>query len=393
MGKVALPIGGVKYFHTYNVDPILKTDNAHYLKVGFVLVGEQDEYPEAFRQLGSNDLLTYGSEYLRPLASDLNDIVSSTDYADPNNYAPVKWARYLNGNLVIATLNSVWGASTTDSSFRLYGKNTDGAFTRLYVSTIGNNYPPVSVTVLKKRGWLISTGTYGASMLSKNEGETWASITDSYGFCGVHEVGEELYGYNNNGIRFSSTDGVTWTNRASIFSGVSNVYAVCYAGGKFFAVTNSGLLTSIDGITFTGPYISTGLSSYSHKSDMLVHGHAGYLLLGANGLAVSSDGSSWTTVPGYNSIPFSAAVYVDGTYIVVGSDSRILTSTDLLSWNTIQGGGGVLTTYNHVSANSNGMVLISGQNGEILTLSKNAVPFLNYPSPSSGEFTPYMRIK
>ena len=155
MGKVTVPIGGVKYFHTYNTDPILKTDNAHYLKVGFVLVGEQDEYPEAFKQLGSNDLLTYGSEYLRPLTSVLNDIVSSTA-ADPNNYAPVKWARYLNGNLVIATLNTTYSASVTDSYLRLYNKTSGGTLTNIYSTGSGDSYPPVAVTVLKKRGWYLS---------------------------------------------------------------------------------------------------------------------------------------------------------------------------------------------------------------------------------------------
>jgi hypothetical protein len=153
-------------------------------------------------------------------------------------------------------------------------------------------------------------------------------------------------------LAFTSTDGVTWTQRnTSLGSGCGSCgelfLGVAYAGGSFYALGNSdSILRSSDGVTWTqvmaptgrglpGQGISTGLGAVTYGESLFVAAGGPYLAMFS-----SSDGSTWTSrhvsgcCGGNNaSIAFGSWTTPSaGSAFVVAAENTVHTSTDGVTW-------------------------------------------------------------
>jgi hypothetical protein len=133
----------------------------------------------------------------------------------------------------------------------------------------------------------------------------------------------------------SSTDGITWTERAD-FTGQEGKFAV-YASdqvtAKYVAGGHGGTLyTSTDAITWT----TRTLASATGDNRGLAYGNSVYVLCGASGkIDSSTNGVTWTTrTSGVVSQLNSAAYGANATdkYVVVGLSGVIRSSTDGITW-------------------------------------------------------------
>lgn len=135
------------------------------------------------------------------------------------------------------------------------------------------------------------------------------------------------------GLIVTSSDGQNWTARTS---GVgTNLYnEIHFENGTFFMVTNNGILSSTDGITWTLGSVS-GLNSYVGYSDFS-YGNGAYVLTDRPGNKVwkSTDGVNWTNISssfsGLSS-PNSVA-YGNGIFVVTDDNQKLWVSADGDSW-------------------------------------------------------------
>ncbi len=96
----------------------------------------------------------------------------------------------------------------------------------------------------------------------------------------------------SNGIS-SSTDGITWTKRASAGTNNFNLSRVVFAGGIFLTMVNSGVLyTSSDGTTWTSQ-TPNNVNSFLAGA---AYGNGIWSVMAGSGLLWSSpDGTTWTS--------------------------------------------------------------------------------------------------
>jgi hypothetical protein len=121
---------------------------------------------------------------------------------------------------------------------------------------------------------------------------------------------------------FTSTDGITWTNR-SVTASFNDVF---YANSLFVAVGGSAIYTSTDGITWTLRF-STG-TYYS-----VTYGNSLYVAVGASGaLATSSDGITWTDRQITNFTNINAVIWNGTSFYAVAESGYFATSANGTSW-------------------------------------------------------------
>jgi hypothetical protein len=227
-----------------------------------------------------------------------------------------------------------------------FGYSTDGTtFNTINPSTAGNNVNSVAVsgnTMLAACDFPNGGGATATYMYSTNNGDSWANgtlpVSGQWGVAltngttwiqalkttGANNVrsnttlggasagwtarsagsaSNDWYGgaYGNGrfvltstgGLIYSSTDGATWTQRAS---GSGTLFVCSYLGNKFFTHdTNSsgtGYLYSTDGETWTSGNVNTNGATGNWAFGYLL---GTYYAVTANGkVNVSSDGITWT---------------------------------------------------------------------------------------------------
>ena len=188
------------------------------------------------------------------------------------------------------------------------------------------------IIFLESSGDNLFAGTVSGVYFSKDNGETWTYIYESYFQWHVNDllaVGTDLYIAINNGKTFKSgDDGVTWTE--ILFNESFTVTSFQYAGNKIFVTGNqndSGLFT-IDpatGLTSKVPgldYVRTIASSTSK------------LFVGTNfhGLLVSSDnGATWTKD---TRIPDNGLVEVgaSGSTVMAMGSAKLISLDEGATW-------------------------------------------------------------
>lgn len=195
----------------------------------------------------------------------------------------------------------------------------------------------------------------------------------------------------------SSDDGLSWSLDAT-FSGAL-FYDVAYGNGVFLAaeIADGKVFTSPDGKlwsqTTTLPNYVTTVAYFPDQALFFAGGQAGYIiasddainwtnkasgttrniskirLLNERLVAVcsggtilhSTDGNTWSvvTVPGFSG-GFNDVAFKDGTYVAVGINGAIYTSTNLATWTPRT--SGVSTNLNGVVAGATGFMVV-GSNG------------------------------
>jgi hypothetical protein len=142
--------------------------------------------------------------------------------------------------------------------------------------------------------------------------------------------------YDAAGVRslaFTSTDGITWTERPT----ASRAWkSVAYGNGLFVAVGDHTIDTSSDGITWTRrtPYLYCQLQGIAYGNGMFVTVGMWADDRGASYQCVqtSRDGVNWTGAGAPTSVPLRSIAFGSGQFVMVGDDGLIFTSADAVAW-------------------------------------------------------------
>jgi hypothetical protein len=130
------------------------------------------------------------------------------------------------------------------------------------------------------------------------------------------------------GLLYTSTDGVTWTQRAS---GTNEwIVGVAYGNNQFVAVGDNGrILRSSDGILWT--YAANEGTIF--RLNGVIYGGDRWVAVGENGVIVTStDANTWSPVLSGTTRFLHGLAYYEGCFIATGGSGTILSSSDGLTW-------------------------------------------------------------
>jgi hypothetical protein len=186
-----------------------------------------------------------------------------------------------------------------------------------------------------------SNGGAPALFSSSDSGVTWTRrINDDASGAHISGVakGATVYlavgGDGNTPATWLSTNGTTWTKSTlAAFTNSASFSGVAFGNGLFVATddSNGTVYTSTDGITWTDRNVtSSGLSAVGYANSVFV-------AVGANAVVVSPDGMSWTPESDPNGNHGYAVTYGAGTWLDVGNTglggpAEMIVSTDVVNW-------------------------------------------------------------
>jgi len=241
-------------------------------------------------------------------------------------------------------------------------------------------------------------------VMSSPDGVTWKEET--LGQIGILEsviwAENQFVAVGGNGI-LTSPDGITWTQRVSgyLYSVTRTGTQLVAVGSSIIAVNNEStdtglILTSPDGISWTPrgtrTITSGGVLSVVWTGNQLVARG------GATGIVTSSDGITWTSINNNSGVLF----YLNwtGTQIIgVGLDSLVETSPDGINWtvrysaardtdNSLDLNALVFTGSEYVAVGESGLIMTSPQSiTSIQSISPLQNSFSLHLSPSLLSFT------
>ena len=169
-------------------------------------------------------------------------------------------------------------------------------------------------------------GGYGVSCTS-SDGTTWSTFTnlpDSTQLLGV-TYGEGIFvavgSQANGGILYTSSNGSTWVQQR-IPPVLSQVYKVTYGNGTFVAIASSNyvIISTDGGITWN--LVDLRLQGQPSGIRFLtVKFNNGIFLLGGYNetLLTSTDGTTWTQIPGGSDNLVYCSAYGNGTFVIFDS--------------------------------------------------------------------------
>jgi hypothetical protein len=179
-------------------------------------------------------------------------------------------------------------------------------------------------------GMFVTVGYYGMVESSPDGYPTnWVAQTsyiiynDEYYNAGAWN-GTNFVVVGTAGAVVTSTDGITWTSRASAVV-TTPLRGVGYGRGMFVAVGDSGVIvTSSD----NGTNWAVQSSPLANKLKGIAYGADTFVATGDAGVVLTSpDGTNWTFQTSGASVSLSVA-YNAGTFVAVGASGVILTSVD-----------------------------------------------------------------
>ncbi len=184
---------------------------------------------------------------------------------------------------------------------------------------------------------------------SSQTGLTWTRSTTVAGNLGaVAGSGTTWVGVGGAGMIRTSVDGLTWTSVSSPTT--KDLRDVAWTGSQFVVVGREGIiLTSPDGAAWTvrpGGTIEDFTAVGATSSLMVATTSPSFT--SPSVLLTSPDGGTWTerarALPSGNSITYAA-----GRWVVAG-DTKIVTSTDGVSWSVSSSNVGILPSVVHTGA-------------------------------------------
>ncbi len=186
----------------------------------------------------------------------------------------------------------------------------------------------------------VAVGNAGA-VLTSSDGSAWTLQSSSIPVSGSTEVrgvaarsGTFVALDSEHDAIVSTTGGTSWTTYAVADDlSASGGEGICAAGGSFFAMSDAGISSSPDGVSWTR-VLTLRANFYG-----MAYGASNYVLVGHGVIFSSPDGAVWTSRFAGN--PYlratdmvSSVVYANGMFVAV-SGHGILASTDGASWTTV----------------------------------------------------------
>ena len=129
-----------------------------------------------------------------------------------------------------------------------------------------------------------------------------------------------------------SEDGDNWEEITNVFTNATYIKITYSNKTKLFYMVRGGtsLYTSQDGRVWTE---IQNAFEYNMRGILYVEENDVFIASGQNGIYISEDGTNWQQVC---SIAVSGAtIYGQGIYVVMGSSTQIIISTDLMEWEVI----------------------------------------------------------
>ena len=130
---------------------------------------------------------------------------------------------------------------------------------------------------------------------------------------------------------FTSTDGLTWTNRTTTIPWYT-WSAVTYSNGKFVAVGTNQVMVSTNGISWT-----LSATPPSGTWSAVTYGNGLFVAVGRSGtnrVMTSPDGVTWTARTPAEVNDWSSVIYGNGKFVAVSKagTNRVMTSPDGITW-------------------------------------------------------------
>ena len=257
---------------------------------------------------------------------------------------------------------------------------------------VGSRTQPISGPLRR----LLFSGLLLLTVLQANAQTTWTSRHQGQGGALVDVAYDGTGRYvsvGHDGLIRVSTDGIVWTTQVPGGSANNSLNAVVYAAGKFVTVGSIGrVLTSTDGLTWVAQASGT-----VNALRGIAYGGGRFIAVGDGGIAITStDGATWTTLTTGTSLNLLAITYGSNQFVVVGQDGLIRTTPNGIIFtartsNTVAnlrgftvGSGGSFVA---VGANS---AIVTSTNGITWVLRSVAGPAISFTSvayhPATGQY-------
>lgn len=246
------------------------------------------------------------------------------------------------------------------------------------VSTDGAHWDPPRSTgetstlngiVYGKNRFVTVSSTSGAVLTSEdtNQWTKWASGIPGFPTAGsgsnilngITFFKDIFIAIGSDSKLFTSVDGQSWTERASLASNF--IYGVAYGNGIYAAVGWDGkVLTSTNKVVWV-----ERKSGISGSLFGITFGQDKFVAVGSGGKIVTSEnGTTWAVKATVTEALFGVA-YGNNTFVAVGAKGKIMTSTDMgATWQSKNSG---TTDYLYGVSYANGKFVAVGQNGRVLS--------------------------
>ncbi|MEI2398727.1 Ig-like domain-containing protein [Paenibacillus phytohabitans] len=290
--------------------------------------------------------------------------------------------------------------------------STDGASWTTQTTGISENISENLNAVVYSGSRLVAVGDSGKIITSSDGGVTWAASTSgvSVNLNAIAYGDSKFVAVGDGGKIINSSDGLAWTPQTS--GSTNDLNGISYGGNVFVAAGAAGEILSAPNALGTWTKgtnsIKSDFNSVSYRNNrFFIAGDAGKLIYSATGTSgwsssvsvagatdnlmkikatdfgyfiVSSEGSvffatastggtsSWEKFSSPTSSALKTVTYANNTYITVGTDGLIGTSTDGKVWSKVA--SGTTNAINGIAYGNSKFVTV-GSNGQILTSSNN----------------------
>ena len=217
----------------------------------------------------------------------------------------------------VKVVNGICVCLSTSSFIKI---STDG-LTWTSITVPVNDRPMMDITYCSNLGKyvILSTNNYGAT---SSNCTTWTGMqTGLYDNISSMCSSPDLFvGTTSTGLQTSS-NGTTWTPRASNFS-ASYIYCSAYGNGSFVAAGSvSTIVKSADGITWS---LANSINSPSDISTM-AFGNGMFIAAGAkNNMQASYNGTDWMFISGRGTQNFTNSCFNENRFAFLGSGGMLV---------------------------------------------------------------------
>ena len=282
-------------------------------------------------------------------------------------------------NVYYSTTNSLWiatGTGTNTLATSVDGINWTGRGTTVFTTAGGK--------ITYYNNLLIGVGEGSSKIASSTNGISWDTNARITTGRTVAYINNQWVVAGDGATFATSTDGMIWRDlNPTVTNGVGSIYSIAYGNGRWVAVGYGKMMYSTDGINWTGSASNGGISGYVYKvaygqdgsgNGLWVAAGSGYSNPISNSIATSTDGITWTSRNTNSNFPFNSngsfgargVAYGNGLWVAVGIGTNamgansIATSTNGITWtsrdsNAFGSGFGV--------AYGNGLWVAVGANG------------------------------
>jgi photosystem II stability/assembly factor-like uncharacterized protein len=223
----------------------------------------------------------------------------------------------------------------------LYNGLCFGQSTWKLVDSLPQNNPLYSVTygdsqfVAVGGGGTVLTSTDAVTWTIQNSGTTHGFTSVAYGNEQYVAVGQFVSAWSF-GMIFTSTDGISWIDRALPQAGFYDCHfkTVIFDKDRFVSalgmsdIPSGSVWTSYDGIQWT-----TNCSTMSSYYASIVHSDSQYVVVGSEGgIFSSTDLSNCIKRSCPVLADLNSVAHGDSQFVIAGNGGVILSSTDAINW-------------------------------------------------------------